>query len=117
MFISYSAVVQKESTTKAKQRSQNMEATKALSTISGASKTGTVFEGIVDLKRKLAEIDAERNRYSAQQQKVEDDVNTLTQSMHEMASDIIDIRKDMNGISTQMKKAHIFSKHNSIGSK
>jgi hypothetical protein len=39
-----------------------------------------------------------------QQQKVEDDVSTLTQSMHKMASDIIDIRKDMHGFSTQMKE-------------
>jgi hypothetical protein len=42
--------------------------------------------------------------YSSQQQKVEDDVSTLTQSMHKMASDIIDIRKDMHGLSTKMKE-------------
>jgi hypothetical protein len=99
MFISYSAVVQKKTSTKAKQQSQNMDATMAATPISGASETGPVFEGIADLKRKLSEIDAERNRYSAQQQKVEDDVSTLTQSMYNMASDIIDIRKDMNGVS------------------
>jgi hypothetical protein len=104
IFISYSAVVQKQTSTKAKQQSQNMGATTDASTISGASETGSVFEGIVDFKRKLAEIDAERNRYSAQQQKVEDDVSSLTQSMHKMASDIIDIRKDMNGLSTEMKE-------------
>jgi seryl-tRNA synthetase len=104
MFISYSALVQKETSTKAEQKSQNMDATTVVSTISGTSEKGPVFEGIDDLKRKLAEIDAERNRYSIQQQKVEDDVSTLTQSMHKMASDIIDIHKDMNGLSTKMKE-------------
>jgi chromosome segregation ATPase len=81
-----------------------MDATTAASTISGTSETAPVFEGIDDLKKKLAEIDAERNRHSSQQQKVENDVSTLTQSMHKMASDIIDIRKDIHGLSTQMKE-------------
>jgi phage-related protein len=74
-------MVHKETSTKAKQQSQNVSATMDASTISGASKTGPIFEGIVDLKRKLAEIDTERNSYSAKQQKLEDDVSTLTQSM------------------------------------
>jgi methyl-accepting chemotaxis protein len=104
MFISYSAVAQTESSTKMKQQSQNMDATTAASTIKGASGIVPVFEGIGDLKRKLAEIDAERNRYSAQQQKVEDDVSTLTQSMHKISSDIIDIGKGMNCLSTHMKE-------------
>jgi hypothetical protein len=103
-FISYSAVEKKMAGTKVTQQSQNMDATMAASTISGASEAGPVFKGIADLKRKLAEIDIERNNYLAQQQKVEDDVSTLTQSMHKMVSDIIDIRNDMNGISTQMKE-------------
>jgi hypothetical protein len=81
-----------------------MDATTAASTISGTSETFPVFEGIDELKKKLAEIDVERKRYPSQQQTVEDDVSTLTQSMHKMASDIIDIRKDMHGLSTQMKE-------------
>jgi hypothetical protein len=81
-----------------------MDGTTAASTISGTSETFPVFEGIDKLKKKLAETDVERNRYSSQQQKVEDYVSTLTQSMHKMASDIIDIRKDMHGLSTQMKE-------------
>jgi septal ring factor EnvC (AmiA/AmiB activator) len=80
------------------------------STISGTSESFPVFEGIDEIKKKLFEIDVERNRYSSQQQKVEDDVSTLTQSMHKMASDIIDIRKDMNGLSTQMKEITDFLK-------
>jgi hypothetical protein len=90
-FVSYSAVVQKTVSTKATQQSQNMDATMDVSTISGAIEMGPVLEGIADLKRKLADIDTDLNRYSAQQQKVEDDVNNLTQSMHKMASHIIDI--------------------------
>jgi hypothetical protein len=62
-FTIYSAVVQKEASTKSKQQSQNMDATTDAPTISGASETGPVFEGIADLKRKLAEIDSERNMY------------------------------------------------------
>jgi hypothetical protein len=53
-----------------KQKIQNMDATTAASTISGKSETEPVFEGINDLKRKLTEIDAERNRYSSQQKKL-----------------------------------------------
>jgi hypothetical protein len=81
-----------------------MDATTSASTISGTSETGPVFEGIGDLKRKLADIDAERNRYSAPQQKIEDNVSTLTQYMHKMVSDIIGISKDMHGFSTKMKE-------------
>jgi hypothetical protein len=58
MFINYSAVVQKETSTKMKQQIQNMDATTVASTISDASETGPVFEGIGDLKNKLSEIDA-----------------------------------------------------------
>jgi methyl-accepting chemotaxis protein len=103
LHISYSAEVQKETTRNSKQ-SQNMDATTAASTISGTSKTFPVFEGIDELKNTPAEIDVKSNRYSSQQQKVEDGVSTLTQSMHKMASNIIDIRKDMHGLSTQMKE-------------
>jgi hypothetical protein len=36
------------------------------------------------LKRKLAKIDQEQSQFKTQQQKVEDDVSTLTQSMNKM---------------------------------
>jgi hypothetical protein len=54
--ISYSAVVQKETTRNLKQI-QNIDATTAASLISGTSETFPVFEGIEELKKKLAEID------------------------------------------------------------
>jgi hypothetical protein len=42
-----------------------MDATTAASTISGTSESFPVFEGIDELKNKLAKIDVERNRYSS----------------------------------------------------
>jgi septal ring factor EnvC (AmiA/AmiB activator) len=72
-------------------------------TISGDSGTPRSFEGIDELKRKLAEIDTHLDYYAKQKQKVEDDGRTLTESMHKMASFIINIRKDMNGLSSQIK--------------
>jgi hypothetical protein len=71
-----------------------MDAPTATSTISGTSETFPVLEGIDELKNRLAEIYVERNRYSSQQQKVEDDVSILTQSMHKMT---------LHGLITQMK--------------
>jgi prophage DNA circulation protein len=74
------------------------------STISGDSGGPRNEAGIDDLKRKLAEIYTHKDNYAKQQQKVEDDASTLTESMHKMASDIINIRKDLNGLSSQMKE-------------
>jgi prophage DNA circulation protein len=74
------------------------------STISGNSGEPRNDAGIDDLKRKLAEIDTHRDNYEKQQQKVEEYVSTLTESMHKMATDIINIRKDMNGLSSQVKE-------------
>jgi hypothetical protein len=53
-----------------KQQNQNMDATTVASTISSTNETVPAFEGIGDLKRKLAEIDAERNRYSENNKKL-----------------------------------------------
>jgi hypothetical protein len=66
MPISYSDVVQKVTTRNSKQ-SQNLDATNAASIISRTSETFPVFEGIVELQKKIAEIDVERNRYSSKQ--------------------------------------------------
>jgi chromosome segregation ATPase len=99
--VSYAAVVQKQSTKGKSQNNQSVDATTTASTISGEPQKE---EGIDDLKRKLAEIDTHRDKYEKQQQKVEDDVSTLTESMNKMATDIINIRKDMNGLSSQMKE-------------
>jgi hypothetical protein len=102
--VSYTAVVQKQSSKGASQNNQYVDATTMASTISGDSSEPRNDAGIDDLKRKIAEIDTHREKYAKQQQKVEDDVNTLTDSMHNMVSDIINIRKYINGLSSQMKE-------------
>jgi prophage DNA circulation protein len=81
-----------------------VDATTTGSTISGDIGEPWNEAGIDDLKRKLAEIDTHRDNYAKQQQTVEDDTSTLTESMHKMVSYIINIRKDMNGLSSQMKE-------------
>jgi hypothetical protein len=55
------------------------------STISGDSGTPWTFEGIDNLKWKLAKIDTHQDKYAKQQKQVEDDASTLTESMHKMA--------------------------------
>jgi hypothetical protein len=102
--VSYAAVVQKQSTKGNSQNNQSVDATKTASTIIGDSDGPRNEADIEDLKRKLAEIDTHRDNYEKQQQKVEDDVSTLTESMHKIAIDIINIRKDVNGLSSQMKE-------------
>jgi hypothetical protein len=103
--ISYAAVVQKQSTKGNSQNSQQyVAATTAASTISGDSGEPQNEAGIDGLKQKLAEIGTHRDNYEKQQQKVEDDVSTLTESMHKMATYIINIRKYVNGLSSQMKE-------------
>jgi proline dehydrogenase len=102
--VSYVAVVQKQSTKGVSKNNQCVDATTTLSTISGDSVEPWNDVGVDDVKRKLAEIDTHRDNYAKQQQKVEDDVSTLTESMHKMASYIIKIRKDMNGLSSKMKE-------------
>jgi hypothetical protein len=97
------AVVHKQSTKRNSQNSQYVDATKTASTISDNSDEARNEAGIEDSKRKLAEIDTHRDNYEKQQQKVEVDVRTLTESMHKMVTYIINIRKDMNGLSSKMK--------------
>jgi prophage DNA circulation protein len=81
-----------------------VDATTTASTTSGDSGEPRSEADIEDLKRKLSEIDAHRDNHEKQQQKVEDNVSTLTKSMHKMATYNINIRKDMKGFSSQMKQ-------------
>jgi hypothetical protein len=89
--VSYAAVVQQQSAKGVIQNSQSVDATTTESMLSGDSGEPWNAEGIDDLKRKLTEIETHRDNYAKQQQKVEDDVSTLTESMHKMASTIINI--------------------------
>jgi polysaccharide deacetylase 2 family uncharacterized protein YibQ len=62
------------------------------------------------LKRKLAEIDLERSHFKTKQQKVVDDVSTLTQSMNKMGGDILDIRQDMAKLNQQLHEITLLLK-------
>jgi hypothetical protein len=102
--ISYDLVVLKQSTKGKGQNNQSVDATTMVSTINGDSGESRNKAGIDDLKRKLSEIDTHRDNYEKQQQKVEDDVSTLSESIQKMATYIINIRKYMNGLISQMKE-------------
>jgi RecA/RadA recombinase len=64
------------------------------------------------LKRKLAEIDLERSHFKTQQQKVEDDVSTLTQSMNKMGGYILNIPQDMAKLNQQLHEITLLLKQN-----
>jgi archaellum component FlaC len=102
--ISYAAVVKKQSTKGNSQNNQSVDTTTTASTISGDSGEPGSEAGIDNVKRKLAEIDTHRDNYEKQQQKAEEEVSTLTEAMHKMATYIINLSKDMNGLSSQMKE-------------
>jgi chromosome segregation ATPase len=68
--------------------------------------------GMKQLKRKLAEIDQEQSQFKTQQQKEEDDVSTLTQSMTNMGGDILNIRQDMVKLNQQLHEITMVLKKN-----
>jgi hypothetical protein len=55
---------------------------------------GTIF-GISNYKRKLAEIDKERELYKIGQTKMEDDIKTMTNSMSKLRDQMIQMHQDM----------------------
>jgi septal ring factor EnvC (AmiA/AmiB activator) len=94
--VSYSAIAQKNTGSKTAATASTTPET-AASSISSISDAHNDEDdaSMQQLQRKLAEIDQERNQFKTQQQKVEDDVSTLTQSMTKMGNDILNIRQDM----------------------
>jgi shikimate kinase len=62
------------------------------------------------LKRKLAEIYQEWSQFKTQQQKVEDDVSTLTQSITKMGGDILNIRRYMAKLNQQLHEIMLLLK-------
>jgi chromosome segregation ATPase len=68
--------------------------------------------GMQQLKRKLAEIDQERSQFKTQQQKIEDDVSTLTQSMTNMGGDIFNIHQDMAKLNQRLHEIKMLLKQN-----
>jgi chromosome segregation ATPase len=111
--VSYSAIAQKNTGSKA-------AATASTTSETAASSTSTISDAHNDkdddsmqrLKRKLAEIDQERSQFKTQQQKVEDDVSTLTQSMTKMGNDILNIRQDMAKLNQQLHEITTLLKQN-----
>jgi hypothetical protein len=63
-------------------------------------------------KGKLAKIDQERSKFKTQQQNVEDDVSTLTQSMTKMGGDILNIHQDMDKLNQQLHEITLLLKQN-----
>jgi hypothetical protein len=91
--VSYSAITQKNTGPKTAATASTDPETVTSSTSSIISTNDNEDNnGMQQLKCKLAEIDQERSQFKTQQQKVEDDVSTLTQSMTKMGGDILNIR-------------------------
>jgi hypothetical protein len=101
--VSYSAIAQKNTGSRAAATASATSETAARSTSTISDAHNDKDDDIMQqLKRKLAEIDQERSQFKTQQQKVEDDVSTLTQSMTKMGNDILNIRQDMAKLNQQL---------------
>jgi DNA anti-recombination protein RmuC len=57
------------------------------------------MSGISNMKRKLAEIDKEREKFINSQQKIKDDVSEMTDSFTKMSGDMVNLRKDLSDMS------------------
>jgi chromosome segregation ATPase len=110
--VSYSAITQKSTGPKTATASTAPKtADSSTSSISNTNKNE--FEnGMQQLKRKLAEIDQEWSQFKTQQQKVKDDVSTLTQSMNKMGGDILNIRQDTAKLNQQLHEITLLLKQN-----
>jgi hypothetical protein len=57
------------------------------------------ISGLANMKRKLAEIDKERENIIFSQQKIKDDVSEMTDSFTKMSGDMVNLRKDLSDLS------------------
>jgi hypothetical protein len=57
------------------------------------------MSGLAKVKRKLAEIDKERQKKSFSQQKIKDDVSEMTDLLTKTSSDMVKLRKDLSNLS------------------
>jgi hypothetical protein len=55
--------------------------------------------GLANVKRKLAEIDKEREKNVFSQQKIKDDVSEMTDSFTKISGDMVNLRKDLSDLS------------------
>jgi hypothetical protein len=65
---------------------------------SSPSSEGTM-SGLANVKRKLAEIDKEREKNIFSQQKIKDDVSEMKDSFTKMSGDMVNLRKDLSNLS------------------
>jgi hypothetical protein len=61
------------------------------------------ISGLSNLKRKLAEIDKERELYKIEQTKMEDEISTVTNSLSKLGDQMIHMRQDMTALSGNMR--------------
>jgi predicted nucleic acid-binding Zn-ribbon protein len=65
------------------------------------------MSGLANMKRNLAVIDKECDRFINSQQKIKDDVSEMTDSFTRMSGDIVNLRKGLldlsEGVGRQMK--------------
>jgi hypothetical protein len=57
------------------------------------------MSGLANMKRKLAEIEEEREKIINSQQKIKDDVSEMTDSFTKMSGDMVNLRKDLSDLS------------------
>jgi septal ring factor EnvC (AmiA/AmiB activator) len=113
--VSYSAITHKNTGPKTAATTSTAPKTADSSTSSISNTSDNEFDnGMQQLKRKLAEIDQERSQFKTQQQKVEDDVSTLTQSMNKMGGDILNIRHYMAKPNQQLHEITLLLKQNIV---
>jgi predicted nucleic acid-binding Zn-ribbon protein len=56
------------------------------------------MSSLSNVKRKLGEIDKEREKYIFSQQKIKDDVSKMTASFTKMSGDMVNLRKDLSDL-------------------
>jgi hypothetical protein len=61
------------------------------------------ISGLSNLKRKLSEIDKERELYKIEQTKMEDEIGTVTNSISKLGDQMIQMRQDMTALSGNMR--------------
>jgi septal ring factor EnvC (AmiA/AmiB activator) len=61
------------------------------------------ISGLSNLKRKLAEIDKERELYKIEQTKMEDEISTVKKSLSKLGDQMIQMRQDMTAFSGNMR--------------
>jgi hypothetical protein len=61
------------------------------------------ISGLSNLKRKLAEIDKEREIYKIEQTKMEDEISTVTNSLSKLGDQMIQMRQYMTAIIGNMR--------------